>query len=131
MTGEGLELDLLVEQLGMQRFTNHEMGIARDGRPNVLGFVRVWSNGVADVVVIFDEAAACAWRTATRQDGDVFAPDLVSWSYAHTPVWTLRAMLSMPPPGHPGEPVVLMSLPAGCMVHEGVRMNQRIRMRQR
>jgi hypothetical protein len=124
------EFEFLVELLGRQRFVNHEMGLAHDGRPNILGFVRVWSNGVADVVVIFDETAACAWRTVAGRNGDVFAPEVVSWSYAHNPVWTLRAVLSLPPPGHPDEPVAVMSLPAGCTVAAGARGNQRMRMRQ-
>lgn len=124
------EFDFLVEMLGQQRFVNHEMGLAHDGRPNILGFVRFWGNGIADVVVLFDEQAACAWRTATGHDVDVFAPELVSWSYAHTPVWTLRAMLSLPPPGHPDEPVAVMSLPSGCKVPASAQRNQRVRMRQ-
>lgn len=131
MAIDDLEFDLLVEQLGKQRFVNHEMGLAHDGRPNVLGFVRDWGSGIADVVVIVDEAHACAWRTAIGPDVDVFAPDRVSWSYAHTPVWTLRALLTMPPPGHPAEPFQPMPLPTGCKIPEGARMNQRIRMRQR
>lgn len=129
-TSDDRAFDFLVEKLGKQRFTNHEMALARDGRPNILGFVRNWSNGIADVVVIFNETTACAWRTTDGYDGDVFAPDTVTWSYAYTPVWTLRAVLSMPPSGHPNEPLQPMPLPAGCKIPETARRNQRIRMRQ-
>lgn len=128
-TSDALELKLLLEELGRQRFVNHEMRMDRDQRPDMLGFVRSWGGGTADVVILFDEGQACAWRTAPGSHMDALAPDLVSWWYHQSPVWTIRAVLALPPPGHPGEPRQLMPLPAGCAVPDDRRAPERVRMR--
>ena len=129
-TSDDLELDLYLRELGEQRFVNHEMGVDRSG-PNVVGFVREWSGGTADVVVLYDHRRACAWRTETGPGADVFAPELVSWFYQHVPVWTLRAMLALPPPGDPEEPRWLSPLPDGWGVAKDGRLDMRVRMRPR
>ncbi len=123
------ELDELITELGRRHFVNHEMRIDRYG-PDVVGFVRDWGN-TADVVILFDDKKACAWRTVTGPGTDLFAPELVSWWYKQSPLWTLRAMLTMPPPGHPDEPRQIMPLPPGCALPEGNRMAMRVRMRPR
>jgi hypothetical protein len=124
------ELDELLIELGRQGFICHEMRLDHVG-PDVVGFVRSWAGGVVDVVILFDEQKACAWRTASGPGVDVFAPDLVSWWYEQCPVWTLRAVLSMPPPGHPDEPCLLTELPPGCALPKAGRKDLRVRMRPR
>src|SRR5262249_40751544 len=88
-----------------------------------------WGDGTADVVILFDERAACAYRTATGPDVDAFAPELVSWWYSSSPVWVLRAMISLPQPGHPDEPNMLMAPPRGYALPKAGRMPVRVRMR--
>ena len=93
------ELDALLIRLGRQRFIAHQFRVDRHG-PEVLAFVRDWG-GMADVVILHTEDYAVAYRTPSGPGRDVFAPTEVSWSYASSPVWTLRGALTLAPPGHP------------------------------
>lgn len=70
----------------------------------------------ADVVIIRDEDDATAFRMPTENNADVLDPAWVTWVYAAPAVWTLRAVLTLPVPGTPGEPVCLMTAPASCRV---------------
>ncbi|HEV8559038.1 MAG TPA: hypothetical protein VGR06_21915 [Actinophytocola sp.] len=121
------ELDALLSRIGRQRFLAHAFRPDRNG-PDVLAFVRYWAGGTADVVIVFDEARASAFRTA-GSGADVFAPELVSWWYLNNPVWTLRALMALPEPGHPDEPVEIMRPPPGCLLPAGGRMPVLVRAR--
>ena len=121
------ELDELLGLVGRQGFLAHEFKSDRDG-PEVLAFVRYWAGGSADVVIVFDEVRASAFRTA-GSGADVFAPELVSWWYVSNPVWTLRALLALPGPGHPDEPIELMRPPPEYLLPAGDRMPVRVRAR--
>lgn len=120
------ELDDLLVRLGRQRFMEHAFRVDRHG-PDVLGFVHAWGAGTVDVVILFDERLACAYRTVTGPDVDVFAPDLVSWWYSSSPVWTLRAMISLPQPGHPDAPSLVMTPPRGYALPKEGRRPVRVR----
>ena len=52
----------------------------------------------ADVFVLSGAEHAYAYRVPTGVDTDVFAPARVYWWYAACPVWTLRALLTLPEP---------------------------------
>jgi hypothetical protein len=123
------ELDELLGLVGRQRFLAYAFRSDRDG-PDVLAFVRYWAGGTADVVIVFDEERASAFRTA-GSGADVFAPELVSWWYAAKPVWTLRALIALPEPGHPDEPIELMRPPPECLLPAAGRMPVRVRARLR
>ncbi|HEU5471099.1 MAG TPA: hypothetical protein VFV67_10630 [Actinophytocola sp.] len=122
------ELDELLVRLGRQRFTEHAFRVDHHG-PDILAFVRDWGAGTADVVILFDERVAWAYRTATGPDIDVFAPELVSWWYGSCPVWTLRAVITLPGPGHPEAPNQLLNPPPGYGLPKTGRMPVRVRMR--
>ena len=124
------ELDELLDRLGSQRFMQHAFRVDHHG-PDILAFVGKWDGGTADVVILFDENIACAYRTATGSGVDVFAPELVSWWYSSSPVWTLRALISLPQPGHPDEPNQLMAPPSGYALAKDARIPVRVRMRGR
>lgn len=121
------ELDELLGLVGRLGFLAYAFRSDRDG-PDVLAFVRYWAGGTADVAIIFDEERASAFRTA-GSGADVFAPELVSWSYTAKPVWTLRALIALPAPGHPDELVELMRPPTACVLPAGPRMPVRVRAR--
>lgn len=131
------ELDeLLVLLCRQQRFVEHCFRIDRHRRPDVVAFVREWpiptaGPRVVDVVVLFDEDRASAFRTVIGPGDDVFAPELVSWSYVASPVWTLRAMIALPAPGHPAEPSAVGPPPADCVLPKDGRMPVTVRMRRR
>lgn len=55
----------------------------------------------ADVFVFFDREHAHAYRLPTDSNTDIFAPTQVYWWYAASPVWTLRALLTLPDPHSP------------------------------
>lgn len=60
-------------------------------------------------------------------DIDIITPSQVYWSYAAGPVWTLRAFLTLAPPGHPDAPNDLiqaqpgLGLPAHAGTHTPTR----------
>jgi hypothetical protein len=123
------ELDELLGQIGRQRFLVHAFRSDRDG-PDVLAFVHYWVGGTADVAILFDEERASAFRTAGA-GADVFAPVLVSWCYTSKPVWTLRALIVLPEPGHADERVEIMRPPPECILPAGSRRPVRVRARLR
>lgn len=121
------ELEELLTLLGKHRFTMHEFQPDRDG-PEVLAAIREF-RACADVVVMLDQQRACAWRTPRRPDLDLLAPTHVFWVYAANPVWTLRALLTLPPPGHPDAPADLIGAPDGLGLPTQNRKPARIRIR--
>jgi hypothetical protein len=123
------ELDELLGLVGRLGFLTYAFRSDRDG-PEVLAFVRYWAGRTADVVIVFDEERASAFRTA-GSGADVFAPELVSWSYTAKPVWTLRALIALPTPGHPDEPVELRRPAPACVLPASSRMPVRVRARAR
>jgi hypothetical protein len=123
--GSTTELDVLLDRLGRLGALFHAFQTDQHG-PDVLAAVRDFG-GVADVVILFDELRAVAYRTTTTPDTDVFAPVLVFWSYVACPVWTLRALLTVSPPGHPDAPATLTPAPAGLGLPVDGRLPVRIR----
>jgi hypothetical protein len=121
------ELAALVELVGKRGFMLHSFQGDRHG-PDVLAAVHNHGR-CADVVIIFDEHRACAYRTPTGPDADIFAPRHVLWSYASSSVWTLRALLTLAPPGHPDAPADLSEAPNGLGVPQELR--ERVRLRKR
>src|SRR2546422_9364491 len=85
-----------MEIIGKRGFRFHAFGADRDG-PETLAGVRDFG-GCADVVILLDKAHAYAYRTSTSSGLDIFNPSQVYWSYAASPVWTLRAVLTLAPP---------------------------------
>lgn len=121
------ERDELLDRLGRQRFMAHAFRVDHHG-PDILALVHDWG-WTADVVILFDEAVACAYRTASGPGVDVFAPELVAWWYSSSLVWTLRAMIALPQPGHPAAPNQLLAPPRGYTLPKAGRMPVRVRMR--
>jgi hypothetical protein len=65
-----------------------------------------WGNRcVVDVIAIFDDCTALAYRAPLVQSGHPFEPPHVTWVFAGEPVWAIRAALALPEPGAAGEPV--------------------------
>ena len=115
------ELDALLELAGKRGYLWHLFRTDRHG-PEVLAGVRA-HDGCADVLVLLDADRARAYRTPT--DGDLFAPTRVYWWYGASPVWTLRALLTLPPPG---DPAPLIPAPTGLAI-PGDRLPVRVRRR--
>lgn len=121
------ELAALIEKIGKSGFMLHSFQGDRHG-PDVLAAVRDFG-GTVDVMIMFDAERACAYRTPTGPDIDVFEPHHVLWSYASSAVWTLRALLTLAAPDHPDAPVELLQAPNGLGVpHE---WRERVRVRKR
>lgn len=95
--------------------------------PDVLAAVYQWET-CADVVVLFDDQHAHAYRMPTGEGTDVFSPTHIYWWYGANPVWTLRVLLTLPEPGQPYAPDTLVPAPPGAGV-PGSRMPVRIRRR--
>jgi hypothetical protein len=121
------ELDVLLTEVGRRGFLLHAFRTDLHG-PETVAFVYDWG-GVADVLILFDERRACAHRVPTGPAIDVFAPNRVVWCYAHTPVWTVRAVLTMAPPDHRDAPAALLDTPPGYGLAAQGRMPVRIRAR--
>ncbi|OLF12725.1 hypothetical protein BLA60_05455 [Actinophytocola xinjiangensis] len=140
------EVDALLQEAGKRGFMWHQYRVDRHG-PDVLAGVFQWE-GFADVVVILDDTHAHAYRTPTGPDTDVFAPTRVTWWYGDNTrlwqsrpgllpvtgingdslVWTLRALLTLPEPGHPQAPVTVVPALPGTGI-SGARVPVRIRRR--
>jgi hypothetical protein len=105
------ELDGLLDLLGRRQFLFQAFRTDRDG-PEVLTAVRKRGD-CADVLIVFDEQRAVAYRVLTGPGVDVYDPARVLWWYAHTAVWTLRALLTLPPSTHPDAPRTPFDAPPG------------------
>jgi hypothetical protein len=105
------ELRVLLDELGRRRFLMHSFRADQHG-PEWVAAVRDFG-GRADVFLLLDAQRACAFRTPTGLDIDVLAPRAVFWWYMATPVWTLRALLTLDPPDHPQAPHRLVEVPPG------------------
>jgi len=99
-TADVTELDALLERAGKRGYMWHMFRADRHG-PEVLAGV-FQRPGCADVFVLSGGDHAHAYRLPTGADTDVFAPRTVYWWYAQNPVWTLRALLTLPKPRSPG-----------------------------
>jgi hypothetical protein len=106
--------EVLVELTRRRRWTAHFYG----GRqtPHLIAFTFAWrGSGCADVVLLRGEHDAAAYRTP-HDSADVLCPELVCWSYEGAALWTMRAMLTIPPPSHPHAPYRLYAAPASCQL---------------
>jgi hypothetical protein len=83
--------------------------------PNAMASVFRW-DGYADVVALFPEQDAYAYRAPVTEHADPFNPAFVLWVYGGDPVWTIRGLLALSPPGSPHAPVVPMTAPPVCWV---------------
>ena len=122
------ELDALLDQLGRRRYLMHAFRSDHDG-PEIVAGIHRWDGGCVDVVILFNEDRATAYRVPAAPGADPFSPTRVLWWYAASPVWTLRALLALDPPGHPDAPAVLTDAPPGCGVPITNRIPVRIRRR--
>jgi hypothetical protein len=120
------ELDALLEKAGKLGFMVHAFRADQHG-PDVLAAAYQWEF-CADVVVLVDDQRAHAYRVPTWDGVDVFAPTQVCWWYRGSAVWTLRALLTLPDPGHPDSPGTLVPAPPGTGV-TGDRVPVRMRRR--
>jgi hypothetical protein len=122
------ELELLLDRLGRSGFLLHAFRTDRHG-PQHLAAVLAYGR-IADVV-LFDGNTATAHRTPTGAGDDLFAPRHVYWIYGNNPIWTLRAVLTLPPPHHPGAPTQLIGTPPGYGIPATDRSSVRVRRRSR
>ncbi|GAB3435181.1 hypothetical protein [Actinophytocola sediminis] len=143
-TADLTELDALIEVAAKRGYLWHQFRVDRHG-PDVLAGAYQWAL-CADVVVLADERNSHAYRTPTGPTTDVFAPTRVHWWYGRSddsvappakpgqlrvlpgisPVWTLRALLTLPTPDEPGGLLPPMPAPKGTGV-AGDRVPVRIR----
>ena len=126
MVPDGIHADAaeLLTELRRRKWVLYVFG-PQDG-PDVVAAVFQWST-CADVLILRGEDDASAYRVPTFPDTDVFSPELVSWQY-HAPItWTLRAVLTIDPPGHPGAPMAILQPAPGCFVPMDVRRPVTIR----
>jgi hypothetical protein len=121
------ELEVLLELLGRQGFLIHQLD-PNHHRPTVLAATRNLGEA-EDVIVLLDRGHAAAWRCPTGPGIDPLAPAEVLWSYAACAVWTMRAALALPLPGHPDAPATLTTAPAGLGLPADARMPARVRKR--
>lgn len=77
----------------------------------------------ADVIVLPGADVAHAYRLPAGADTDVFTPARVYWWYGASPVWTLRALLTLPAPDDPGAPRTLHPAPPGAGIPVTARRN--------
>lgn len=97
-----LELHALLSELRRRGWTLVLWGPQH--APELMGAVLRWQY-VTDVLLIRNVCDATGYRVPTHRESDViFNPDVVLYQYHQSPLWTLRAMLALPPPGTPNAP---------------------------
>ncbi|KAA5825465.1 hypothetical protein F1721_33050 [Saccharopolyspora hirsuta] len=114
------EIDLLLTELNSEAWAVWVYGPKRG--PSILAAVRRWRT-CADVVILRGEDGendATAFRTPTMPGSDPFVPFLVSWQYHSSAVWTLRAVLALPAPGHPEAPLAVLRPDPLCFLPSDV-----------
>lgn len=102
------EIDALLAKLSRSMWALWVFG-PKHG-PDIVAAVRRWPT-CADVVILRGETGgndATAFRTPAMLGTDPFMPELVSWQYHSSAVWTLRAVLALPAPGHPEAPIAVL-----------------------
>jgi hypothetical protein len=112
------DVDELLRELRRRRWVLYVFG-PKDG-PDAVAYVFQWSM-CPDVVILRGEDDASAYRVPTFPETDVFTPPLVSWQYHASAAWTLRAVLTIDPPGHPNAPTAVQRPAAGCFVPMDIR----------
>lgn len=95
-----LEIDELLVELRRRHWTLVRWGDEKD--PALLAAVLKWDTCV-DVLIMRNSEQATAYRVPATSD-DVFNPEVVSYQYHASPLWTLRAILALPAPGRIGAP---------------------------
>lgn len=109
-----IPLEYWLETLRRRRWTLH-LGGSDSRHPDWMAAHLRWPEAT-DVVIIRDEGDATAFRVPADGAADVLDPSWVTWVYSAGAVWTVRAVLTLPPPGAAGEPVCLMCAPTACRI---------------
>ena len=120
----GQALDELLEELRRRKWVLHLFG-GREA-PEIYAAVHRWPT-CADVIILRDEHRASAYRVPTFPGMDVFSPGVVTWQYHATPVWTLRAVLTLAEPGTRGAPLQALRPQPDCHIPFGLRRDVTIR----
>ncbi|MBN9739521.1 hypothetical protein DMP23_00315 [Amycolatopsis sp. A1MSW2902] len=97
----GLSLHDLFRELRYHKWTLYLFG--RSDSPTLFAATFEWLT-CTDVLIIRSEESATAYRTPRFPGTDVFRPTVVSWQYGADPVWTMRAVLTISPPGSADAP---------------------------
>ena len=109
-----LNVNDLLSEFRRRNWTLHLFGPR--GAPDVYATTFQWQT-CADVFVLRGEHHAFAYRVLTVPGTDVFRPQTVTWDYfSEEPAWTLRAVLTIPPPGAPGAPMQIRTPHPECGV---------------
>lgn len=72
--------------------------------PALMGAMFQWRD-CADVLLVRNDRQASGYRIPTVHGGEVFNPESVLYQYHQSPLWTLRAILSLPHPGMSSAPI--------------------------
>lgn len=123
------ELDLLLDEAGRRGFLWHQFRVNHHGPEVLAGVLR--RPPCLDVLVLTGPGSAHAYRVPADAHADVFAPSHVLWWYAgNTPIWTARAILTLPKPGDRNAPITLIRAPSALRL-VGKRMPVRLQKRTR
>lgn len=118
------EVDELLNELRRRKWVLYVFG-PREA-PYAVSYVFQWET-CADVVILRGEDDATAYRVPTFPNTDIFAPEVVSWQYHAPAAWTLRAVLTIEPPGHPDALMSVLRPDRGCCVPVDIRRPLSIR----
>ncbi|MEV6879803.1 hypothetical protein [Amycolatopsis sp. NPDC051128] len=121
---DGPDLEELLDGLRHRKWVLQLFG-GREA-PEVYAAVHQWPT-CADVIILRDEHRASAYRAPAFPGTDVFSPRVVTWQYHATPVWTLRAVLTLAEPGTPGAPLQALRPQPGCGIPPELRGDVTIR----
>jgi hypothetical protein len=123
-TVASLGLEDLLDELRRRRWTLYIYG--PKVAPELVAAVFNW-NGCADVLLLRSEKDATAYRVPSSPGAEVFNPSVVAWQYHSSALWTLRAILTLDPPGHRCAPTQVLVPDGRCFLPEERRRQMTIR----
>jgi hypothetical protein len=111
-----LTLDDALDEIRQRKWTMHYFG--KDARrPELIAATHRWPRrGCADVLILRSEQDATAYRVLLEQADDPLEPEVIVYFYQQSAIWTLRAILALPAPGHQDAPRCRMTPPLSCFI---------------
>lgn len=117
-----LDLQDLLAELRRRRWTLIRWG--RESSPELLAAMYSWGS-CSDVLILRTEAYATAYRAPSAKE--TFNPSGVVWQYHSSPLWTLRAVLSLSHPSSVNAPIKIEIPAAECTIPDGLPKPVQIR----
>lgn len=111
-----LTRDDALDEIRRRKWTMHYFGPGRDNLNLIAAVFRWRGHEYADVLILRSDDDATAYRAVVGPNDDPLKPNSIVYFYQAEAMWTLRAILSIAPPGHRAAPNDRMAPKAACFI---------------